>query len=190
MVQPISTPHMLYEEYLEAEERSAEKHEYLRGDVFAMAGRTPEHAALAMGMGAALVAGLRGRACRVFSSDARVRVVETDFTTYPDITVVCGRLETDAQDRNAIVNPVLLVEVLSDGTEAHDRGEKTAHYRKIASLREYAFVSQHEPQVEVYRRNEAGRWELYEAGRGESVELASVGCTIAVDELYRDPLAR
>ncbi len=189
MVRPASTSHVSYAEYLEAEARSEAKHEYLRGEVFEMAGGTPEHAALAAAMTGELIRVLRGRPCRVFSSNARVRVVDIDFTTYPDITVVCGRLETDAQDKNAIVNPVLLVEVLSDSTEAHDRGEKAAHDRKIASLKEYVIVSQREPRIEVFRRNEAGRWELYEAGRGESIELASVGCSVAVDDVYLDPLA-
>jgi len=84
---------------------------------------------------------------------------------------------------------VLVVEVLSDSTEARDRGVKAAHYRHLPSLREYVLVSQHERRVEVHRRNEAGRWELFEAEAGGRVELASVGCTLAVDELYRDPLA-
>ena len=190
MAQPAPVDRVTYAEYLAAEEKSNVKHEYLRGEVFAMAGGTIENAALGLAIGAALLAALRGRPCRVFSSDLRIRIRETDLTTYPDISVVCGRLETDDEDKNAIVNPVLLVEVLSDSTEAYDRGEKAAHYRKIPSLREYALVSQREARIEVFRRNEAGRWELYEARPGETIELASVGCSIQVEEVYRDPLAR
>ncbi|HEX3345623.1 MAG TPA: Uma2 family endonuclease [Polyangiaceae bacterium] len=105
------------------------------------------------------------------------------------MTVVCTRSETDPDDANAITKPVLLVEVLSDSTEAHDRGEKAAHYRHIPSLREYALISHLERRVEVFRRNDAGRWELYEAGAGGAAELTSVGCSLDVDALYRDPLA-
>ena len=86
------------------------------------------------------------------------------------------------------MNPVLVVEVLSDSTEAYDRGEKAAHYRHLPSLREYVLVSQHRPRIEVYRKNEANRWELYEHERGDLVELASVDA-LAIDEVYRDPLA-
>ena len=87
------------------------------------------------------------------------------------------------------MNPIVIVEVLSDSSEAYDRGEKFAHYRRIPSLREYVLVSQHTPRIEVHRRNELGRWELYEARPGESIELASVACELSVDDIYRDPLA-
>jgi Uma2 family endonuclease len=132
---------MTYAEYLAAEERSLEKHEFLDGEIYAMSGGMPEHAALAMAFGRTLGNALLGRPCRVFSSDARVRVQNTGLTTYPDVSVVCGKLETDPEDPSAITNPVLLVEVLSDSTEARDRGEKASHYRHLASLREYVLVS-------------------------------------------------
>jgi Uma2 family endonuclease len=189
MSQPAERPQVSYAEYLAAEAASPTKHEWLRGEVFAMAGGTPEHAALAAAVIASLSASLRDRPCRVFSADARVRVLATGLSTYPDITVVCGRLETDPEDANSIINPVLLVEVLSDSSEAYDRGEKFAHYRRIPSLREYGLVSHRGRLIEVHRRNDAGRWELYDAGPGETVELASVRCSLAVDEVYRDPLS-
>jgi Uma2 family endonuclease len=180
---------MTYAEYLAFEEASVEKHEFLDGEVFAMAGGTLEHSALAMAFGAALVKALGDRPCRVFSSDLRVRIRATGLTTYPDVSVACGKAEVDAEDPHALVNPVLVVEVLSDATEAYDRGEKAAHYRHIESLKEYVLVSQHHPRVEVYRRNEAGRWELYEYERGAGCELVSVGVGVSVDDVYRDPLA-
>jgi Uma2 family endonuclease len=182
-------PRMTYAEYLAAEERSLQKHEFLDGEVHAMSDGTPEHGALAVAFASELRSALGERRCRIFSSDVRVRVRATGLATYPDISVVCGKLETDAEDHQAIANPVLLVEVLSDSTEARDRGEKAAHYRHISSLREYVFVLQREPRIEVYRRNEAGRWELFEFEAGARAELASVGATVAVDEVYRDPLA-
>lgn len=179
---------MTYDEYLALEARSETKHEYVRGEMLAMAGGTPEHAALATAMAIALGIALRGRPCRVYSSDLRVRVRETDLATYPDVTVVCGRLETADDDRHAAANPIVLVEVLSESTEAHDRGTKFAHYRHLASLREYVLVAQHERRIEVYRRNPEGRFELFEAGAGETFELTSIGATVAVDEIYANPL--
>jgi Uma2 family endonuclease len=179
-----------YAEYLALEARSVDvKHEFLAGEVFAMSGGTPDHGALAMAFGRLLGQALLGKPCRVYSSDVRVRVLATGMAAYPDLSVVCGNLETDPEDGNAITNPVLLVEVLSDSTEARDRGVKAAHYRHIESLREYVLVSQRERRVEVYRRNEAGRWELFESEAGGRIELASVGCGVAVEDLYRDPLA-
>jgi Uma2 family endonuclease len=186
---PARRPLVTYAEYLVAEEASVDRHWFLSGEVFAMAGGTPEHAALAAAVIGQLAAGLHARPCRIFTSDARVRVPATGLATYPDVTVVCSKREADPDDPNAITNPVLLVEVLSDSTEAHDRGEKAAHYRHLASLREYVLVSHRERRVEVFRRNEAGRWELYEAGAGGVAELTSVGCTLDVDAIYRDPLA-
>jgi Uma2 family endonuclease len=179
---------MTYEQYLAAEQASALRHEYLCGQVFAMAGGTPEHAALAMAVGVQLGTMLQGKPCRVFGSDLRVRIEGTDLSTYPDVTVVCGRLERSAIDPDAATNPVLIVEVLSDGTEAYDRGEKFAHYRRLTSLSEYVLISQRTPRLELYRRNSTGHWVLFEAGAGESLELESVGVKLDVDGVYRDPL--
>jgi Uma2 family endonuclease len=183
---------MSYAEYLAFEASSETKHEYVNGEVFDMAGGTIEHGALSMAVGTALSIALRGRPCRVLSSDVRVRVKATGISTYADVTVVCTRVEVDPDDAHGVLNPALIVEVLSDSTEAYDRGAKAAHYRRIPSLREYVLVSQREPLIEVYRRNERGNWELVaEARRGERAELASCGEVIAldVDEIYRDPLA-
>lgn len=180
---------MSYDEYVAAESASDCKHEWLQGEVFAMAGGTPEHAGLAMSVGSALSAALRDRPCRVFSADLRVKVESTGLSTYPDVSVVCSKLETASNDAHAIINPILLVEVLSDSTEAYDRGEKFAHYRRIPSLREYVLLSQRERRIEVHRLNASGHWELHEAVGGESIELTSLGCRLTVDEIYRDPLA-
>jgi Uma2 family endonuclease len=180
---------MTYADYVALEQKGDVKHEFIRGDVFAMAGGTPDHAALAMAIGRQLGNALEGKPCRVFSSDLRVRVKATDFAAYPDVTVVCGKLEADTEDSDAATNPKLIVEVLSDATEAYDRGAKAAQYRRIAALEEYVLV-QGEPMIEVYRRNERGKWELtVEAGRGQTATLASVGATLNVDAVYANPLA-
>jgi Uma2 family endonuclease len=148
---------MTYEAYVAFEAASPTKHEWLEGEVVAMAGGTIEHGAVAMALGAALSNALRDRRCRVLSSDVRVRVKATGLSTYPDLSVVCHPLEVDPSDEHAVLNPSLIVEVLSESTEAYDRGAKAAHYRRIPSLREYVLVSQREPLIEVYRRNRTAR---------------------------------
>ena len=181
---------MTYAAYLAAEEVSETKHEYLRGEVYAMAGGTPEHAALMAAVSAELIMALRGRPCRVYSSELRVRIDATDMSTYPDVSVVCGELKTADIDRNAITNPILIVEVLSDSTEAYDRGEKFSHYRRLPTLREYLLLSQHQPRIESYRKSSQGVWELAEAGAGETLTLAALeGVRLDVELIYRDPLA-
>lgn len=189
MGDPAIQPYVSYADYLERERTSATKLEWLDGVVYDMAGGTPDHAGLQLAVGGELRAQLRGRKCRVFSSDLKIRVLATGLATYPDLSVVCGRLEKDPEDDNAVTNPTVLVEVLSDSTEGYDRGEKFAHYRRIPSLKEYVLVSQGNPRIEVWRKNAAGKWELAEEGHaGESVPLASVECTLSVDEVYADPL--
>lgn len=181
---------MTYEEYLAAERQSPVKHEYLRGEVYAMAGGTPTHAALQMAVGVALSNALSGRACRVFGADLRVRIEATDLSTYPDVTVICGSLRRAELDADAATNPTLIVEVLSDSTEAYDRGEKFGHYRRIPTLREYLLVSQRAPRLEAYAKNPEGAWVLREAGPGEELVLSSIeGVRLRVDEIYRDPIA-
>jgi Uma2 family endonuclease len=181
---------MTYAEYLAAEQASETKHEFLRGEVFAMAGGTPSHAGLAMAVGAALSNALAGRPCRVFSSDLRIRIEATDMSTYPDVAVICGSFEAAASDPHAAINPTLIVEVLSDSTEAYDRGEKFGHYRRLPSLRELVLVSQREPRLEAYFKTAEGAWMLSEAGAGEVLTLRSLaGVTLDTDAIYRDPLA-
>jgi Uma2 family endonuclease len=188
MARPAAVVRMTYAEYLAAEAVAEVRHEYFGGHVWAMAGGTIEHGGLAVAVAREIGEALRGRPCRAFSSDVRVRIPETDLATYPDLSVVCGRLETAPDDADAITNPILLVEVLSDSTEAYDRGAKWAHYRRIASLRDYMLVSQAEPLIEVYRRTEGGRFELFEARAGETIELASIGARLDVNAVYENPL--
>lgn len=181
---------MTHAEYLAGERAAAQRHEYLRGAVFAMAGGSLEHAALASALARDVGAALRGRPCRVFSADARVRVDATDLTTYPDLSVVCGELQRAANDDHAMLNPIVLFEVLSDSTEAYDRGAKASHYRHISSLREYVLVSQSEMRVEVQRRNAGGHWEIHEFGPGDQVALEALGISLSHDALYENPLTR
>jgi Uma2 family endonuclease len=121
--------------------------------------------------------------CGVHTSDQKVR--GRRFASYPDVAVVCGEVETADDDPNAIINPRVLVEVLSDSTETWDRGGKFRRYRRFESLRDYVLVSQHERCIEVYSRDEGGEWRLREATEGGSVLLASLGGSIEVDRVYR-----
>ena len=177
---------MTYAEYLVAEEASETKHEYLRGEVFAMAGTTFEHALIASNLLRAIGNRLAGP-CVVVGSDARVRIEATDRATYPDLMIVCGPRHAASEDRHGTVNPKVIVEVLSDSTERDDRGEKFAHYRQISSLREYVLVAQKEARVEVFTR-EAGDsavWRFSEAVGEGIVRFASVDVVVPLEEVYR-----
>lgn len=124
----------------------------------------------------------------MLSSGGRVRVDETDRTTYPDASVVCGPRQTSPRDRHAVTNPVVLVEVFSSETERDDRGEKFAHYRRLASLDEYVLVSQEVPRIEVFQRTPDG-WMLREAAAGDRLTLRSIDVVPDVDAIYLDPPA-
>jgi Uma2 family endonuclease len=179
---------MTYNEYLAAETGATCRHEFLNGEVWEMAGGSIEHGALASAVAGELRTALRGKPCRIFSSDVRVRITATGLTTYPDLSIVCGPLETSPEDPDAITNPCVLVEVLSDSTEAYDRGAKAAHYRRIPSLGDYVLVSQAEPRIEVHRRVAEDRWELIEARAGQSIEIRSLGVQLDVAAVYANPL--
>jgi Uma2 family endonuclease len=176
---------LTYAQYLAAEETSSEKHDYLDGERFAMSRGSLEHSALAATCARLLGSALTGRPCIVFDSNARVRRVQTNFSCYPDVTVVCGAVESGPDDPQSIVNPIVIVEVLSESTESYDRGEKSRHYRGMTSLRELVFISQSRRLVEVLRRNATGRFELFEWVDGE-VELQSIAVHVPVSALYLD----
>jgi Uma2 family endonuclease len=154
-----------------------------------MAGGTPEHGGLCANLIALLSQALEGQPCRVFTSDVRVRIQATGLDTYPDASVVCGGIEKDPADRNAVVNPVLLVEVTSATTEAYDRGQKLDHYKRLTSLREVVIVAHAERRVDVWRRGEQDRWSVETSERGP-IRLPSIDAQLSVDLVYRDPLAR
>ncbi len=176
---------MTYAQYLELERTSPEKHEYLRGEVWAMAGGTPSHARIATNVLVALANALKGKPCDAFGSDLRVRVVETDRSTYPDATVVCGKRQVASDDVNAVVNPVVIVEVLSEATEASDRGEKFAHLQRLPTLQEYVLVSQKEQRIEVFRRGAGTTWTLLPHTSGR-VALESLGVALDFADVYAD----
>lgn len=175
-----------YAEYLAEEERSQERHDFLRGDVYAMSGGTPEHSLLSAAFSRELGLALKGRPCVVFEANMRLRNVKADFSCYPDVSVVGGPVQRAADDANAIANPTLVVEVLSDSTEAYDRGAKSAEYRAFPSLKEIVFVSQKQHAIEVHRRNAEGLFVISDYRAGSVVELSSIGVSLPLTEVYRD----
>ncbi|WP_394833147.1 Uma2 family endonuclease [Pendulispora rubella] len=179
-----------FADYLDVEERSPDvKHEFFDGTIWAMAGGTIEHARVSANIVFILSAQLRGRACTVYTSDLRVSVPVTDVATYPDVTIICGRVEVDARDasRRTATNPTVVVEVLSPRTEKHDRGRKLENYKRIESLQEIVFVAHDTRRIEVVRRL-GSTWKHFECVEGEA-ELASVQCRLPLAEVYLDPTA-
>jgi Uma2 family endonuclease len=183
MAKPAHRIQYTYAEYLALEATSNVKHEYLDGQIYGMAGGTPEHAALAATVTGMLFGQLRSGRCRAHDSDLRVRM-PTGLATYPDVTVVCGPRERDPEDHQAVTNPTLIVEVLSRSTEAYDRGDKFEHYKSLPSLRQYVLVSHRERSIEVWTRGADESWTNVLAREGDIVQLASVHATLDVSELY------
>ncbi len=173
------------EEYLHLEAQSPVRHEYVSGEVFAMTGGTLRHNAIAVNLVAALHEHLRNTPCRAFINDVRVRAPKANAYYYPDLLVSCGR---DAQamdlESGGVEDAVLIIEVLSQGTEATDRREKLLAYRTLASLAEYALISQDQARVEIHRRRGDIGWEKIEYSGAETVEFASVKLTIGMRDIY------
>jgi Uma2 family endonuclease len=175
-----------FEEWLEGERRALEtRSEYVDGEVFAMTGASMEHNAIVSNINRELSIQFKGRPCQVYANDMKVLVRTANAGKYPDLVAFCGEPELLDGRRDVLLNPSLIVEVLSDSTEACDRGDKFALYRQIPSLREYLLVSQARVQVELYGRGEDGRWTLTDCrAPTDRVPLASLDCVLALMEIY------
>ena len=183
MVASASSRHYTLEDYLGVEEMSGVRHEFVDGQIFAMAGGTPEHAALSASAVVLLGSKLRGKPCRPYSADLRIRVLATGLATYPDAAVICGEPVRDPSSPTHVTNPTVIVEVLSPSTEEYDRGEKREHYQQIEALREYVLISQKQRRVEVFRRVENG-WTHHVFDAGSTIDIPSLGIALSTDELY------
>lgn len=188
MAQAAIIPSMTEAEYLAFERASPDKHEYVDGELFAMSGGTGDHAAVAANLIRELGNAVFGRACRVHTSDMRVKIPSTPRYVYPDISVVCSKPEYTDETKDTLINPQVVIEVLSESTEAYDRGEKFASYQTIPSLVHYVIASQTKPRLEVFTRQDGGGWLLRSYGPGELAALPSLGCAIEVDRVYTDVL--
>ncbi|NEP80063.1 MAG: Uma2 family endonuclease [Okeania sp. SIO3B3] len=175
---------MTPQEYLDWEEKQPIKYEYMNGRVFAMTGGTIPHNEVSLNLAAALKNHLRGKGCKVLMADVKLGVSEKGPFYYPDVMVTC-----DQRDRRAtkvIYHSCLVVEVLSPGTEAFNRGKKFKNYRDISTLKEYVLIDAREMAVECFRPNENGVWELYNYGEGDEVTLTSVDFSFPIEMLYED----
>jgi len=173
------------EQYLEIERKAEYKSEYYNGEMFAMAGAKETHKVLVTTLVGLMYAQLRSRPCRVYSNDMRVRVSSTGLYTYPDVIGVCGERQFLDDQRDTLLNPNLLIEVLSRSTEAYDRGLKFELYQTIDSFSEYLLVSSDRMRVDLYTRQPDGKWLLTSANRpDDEIELSSIGCRLSLADLY------
>lgn len=172
-------------DYLEVEAMSVVRHEWIDGEIVALAGGAPEHAALASAIPALLGPQLRGQSCRTYSANLRIRVRATGLATYADASVVCDPALRDPDSPTHITNPTVVFEVLSPSTEFYDRGEKREHYQQIDTLREYVLLSQDKLRIELWsRRSAADEWSYSVHVAGDAVDLRSIACRLDVNELY------
>lgn len=172
-------------EYLASERAADQKHEFVNGAIFAMAGASRAHNRIATNVTGELYGQLRGGTCEVFGSDMRVKVSATGLYTYPDVVVVCGEAIFEDSEVDTLLNPTAIIEVLSPSTEAYDRGDKFAHFRRLESLREYVLIAQDRRRIEQFLRQEDGRWLLGEVSEsGATVRLESIGCDLALSDIY------
>jgi len=173
------------EQYLEIERKAEYKSEYFEGEMFAMAGAREAHNLVVANLLSQIHSQLRSRPCRVYPSDMRVRVKATGLYTYPDVVVVCGEPRFLDEQRDTLLNPTLIVEILSPTAEAYDRGRKFEHYRSLEFLKEYLLISSERVGAELFTRQLDGRWLLTAATRpAETIELQSVACRIALADIY------
>jgi Uma2 family endonuclease len=188
MEQPMSSQaqrHYTPEEYLALERQAQCKSEYYAGEIFAMAGASRWHNLIVANVVGELRSQLKGRPCTTYPSDMRIKISPTGLYTYPDVTVVCGAAQFEDHQQDTLLNPTLIVEVLSESTEAYDRGGKFAHYRKLASLMEYVLITPTKPHIEHYIRQSDNRWLLSEADSlPDTVHLPSIDCHLALAEVY------
>ncbi len=179
-------PFLSFEDWLEDERAVLEgRSEYLDGDVFAMAGASLEHNIIVVNISSKLHAQMKGRPCQVYTNDMKVLIRSANACTYPDLAAHCGEPELLDDRRDVLLNPGLIIEVLSDSTAACDRGDKFALYRRIPSLREYLLVSQDQVRVECYRRDVDDHWTLTDyTGLEDRIPLESLDCTLVLAEIY------
>src|SRR6266404_879373 len=172
-------------EYLRLERKAETRSEYFGGEVFAMAGGTRSHSLIATNLLRELSSRLKTTDCVAYNSDLRLKVEATGLLTYPDISVVCGDQRFLDEQEDTLLNPSVVIEVLSDSTEAYDRGKKFEHYRQIPSCCEYLLVSQKEPRIEQFTRQPDGQWTLKEAaGLSAEIKLSSLGITLKLREVF------
>jgi Uma2 family endonuclease len=173
------------EEYLAQERLAERKSEYFQGEIFAMSGASRPHVRIVANVLIDLGQQLKGKACRISASDLRLRVTPAGLYTYPDVMVVCGEDQVADDQKDTILNPVLIVEVLSESTREYDRGRKFQHYRTLPSLIEYLTIEQDEPRIEHWTRQRENHWDFVAFDDlAQSIQLTSIGCVLPLAEVY------
>jgi Uma2 family endonuclease len=176
---------MTPEDYLKFERASETKHEYLAGEIFAMSGVSRSHDRIVNSISSYLYAQLLEGPCESFSSDMRVKVHSSVYYTYPDLSVVCGEQEFEDSAVDTLLNPTIVIEVLSPSTERYDRGKKFNHYKTVSSLQEYILIAQDSPQVERFVRRPDGEWTFTVLVGLEAVlELPLIQCRLPLEKIY------
>ncbi|HEX8723295.1 MAG TPA: Uma2 family endonuclease [Pyrinomonadaceae bacterium] len=172
------------EEYLALERPSEIRHEFLDGTVYAMAGESPAHSAICFNLAAALGVQLRGTNCRGFSPNMKVRAGDAGLYAYPDLAVACGEAFFHDRHGDVLLNPTVIIEVLSRSTQTYDRGEKFERYKAIETLRDYVLVSQDRPLVEHFSLRQDGTWARAELRGDDAIALDSIACRVPLAEIY------
>jgi Uma2 family endonuclease len=184
-----SIPRVSEDEYLRLDRAAEYKSEFLDGEIFAMSGGSLRHSLLASNWTTWMSNQLKGKGCRVFTSDARVRTAKTGSYLYPDVSVVCGGPQTHENSNDILINPQLVIEVLSPSTAGYDRGKKFERYREIESLRDYLLIHADSPHVEHFARQQDASWIFREyCGLEAAVPIASLDCIVGLAEVYSDVL--
>ncbi len=175
------------EEYLEAEVNSSERHEYYNGEIFAKAGASIEHNRISSNTLVELGSKLKGKNCVPYSADLRIKVSKNELYTYPDISVICGEIKKSEDAFDTVINPTVLIEILSDATKDYDRGSKFKMYRDIPTLKDYILIdSTGSKFVEKYSMNDEGKWVLTDYGNNDAVlDIKSIGVSISMEDIYR-----
>jgi Uma2 family endonuclease len=181
----ISSQKLTPQEYLAIERAAEFKSEFFDGEMFAMAVISKDHSRITVNLTGGFHAAIRGKDCDLFSSDLRVKVSANGLYTYPDLTIVCGPVDVEDEQADVLLNPTLIIEVLSPGTERYDRGKKFDLYRELDSLKEYVLVSQDQYRVEQFLRGNGSEWGYRVAFKEDDiVEFPSVGCSIPLKDIY------
>ena len=173
------------EEYLTLERSSETKHEYFNGEIFGMSGASKQHVLIVTNLIVELGTQLKRGPCGVYSTDLRVKVAPTGLYTYPDVIVICEEAQFSDEQKDTLLNPALIIEVLSESTKDYDRGGKFEQYRTINSFVEYLLIAQDRPHVEHHERQVDGSWILHETNSLEdTIRLKSVPCSLPLSEIY------
>jgi Uma2 family endonuclease len=172
------------EDYFVWEEQQLERHELIDGRVYAMTGGTQNHSAIKLNIGSLIKPHLRGSRCSAFNSDLKVNILNTPNYTYPDLSVTCD--DRDRENEMYITYPCLIVEVLSDSTEAYDRGKKFEKYRRNPNLVDYVLVSSDEMAIDIYHKKDTGDWVILSYRSGDLVELQSIDLSVPIEQFYEE----